>query len=360
MSTNGRIETIVANTNDAPAEEVAETPEEVAEVSETPDATETSEEVEETPETPEVAPEDSIDEFLKQTKEGVKKAEWDDKAKEAFKATFGQEDPEAVLQEYHTLKESATLSEQKAKEAEKMLDRIKSMPYEMAKAMEALTHGKDYKGFLKELASGVTLSKPAKDIDKIDLVKKHYGAKFNEEQIESIKAGDADDDLMDRFNDFHALAAEKHDNSRQKEQDAIKAVAEQRKAQEALDKQSALAAVAYAKNDPAVSRLLNKMPADTVDKYLTGELEESLLYNPDGTRSKEGLARLVKASLFDETVSRAIRGAHVAGKTEAKVAQHAKLPKGPAPANGRQPIPAKKDDGKTPNLHPEAHRIFMT
>jgi hypothetical protein len=303
-------------------------------------------------ETPEATTKDSIDEALDALASGVEKPVWDDKAKELFKKTFGAEDPDAFLSEYNTLKESASQATQKVGDAEKFLDRIGKMPYELAQALKAAGEGKDYKPFLKELASGLTLSKPAKELDKLALVGKHYPNKFSQEQLDEIKNGDADDDLKERFDAYLGLAAEKHDSARAKEMATIEATKEQQRIAQEADKRSATEALAHAKSDPIVSKLMNELPPGTTDEYMTGVLEEKLLYNEDGTRRKDALALLVKGMMFDKALTRAVKGAQAKARTEARTEQHAKTPSVPNPANGRRPAPkANAKDG--PKLAPE-------
>lgn len=300
--------------------------------------------------------ESALDDALKAMQGEGEKPVWDDKAKEVFKKTFGAEDPEAFLSEVNTLKEAAAQAQEQAKKAEKVLANAAKLPYELAKAVEAALEGKDYKTHIAELATGVTLSKAAKDIDKVSLVDKYYKGKFSDEDKEAIKNGEADEDLMERFNGYHGLAAEKHDAARTKEQAAIERAQVARKQAQEADKQSALEAVAFAKNDPVVSKLINELSPSVIDEYLSGELEEKQLYNADGTRSKAGLALLVKGMLFDRAVTRALKGAQAAGRAEAKAKQHAGLPDKPSLGAGR--LPEAKGDKEKVKLPPGLAEIW--
>lgn len=298
----------------------------------------------------------ALDEALKAMRSSDEKPVWDEKAKEVFKKTFGADDPEAVLGELGTLRETVAQAEEKAKQSEKILANAQKLPYELAKAVEAALQGKDYKGLINELASGVTLSKASKDLDKVALVDRYYKGKFTQEDKEAIKSGDADEDLMERFNEYHGLASEKHDGARSKEQAAIEQAREAQKLAIEADKKSAMEAVAFAKNDPVVSKLMNELPSGVVDEYLSGALEEKQLYNPDGTRSKAGLALLVKGMLFDKAVTRAMKGAQAAARAEVKAKQHAGLPEKPSIQGSKRPDAKADKDG--PKLDPSIQAVF--
>lgn len=353
IDNNGRIESPVV-TDDTKVNEIVEdvTPPEVVNGEEV-DGNKAS--ATEEASTTEAA--DDLDEALKAISGGgTQKPAWDDKNKELFKSTFGSDNPEAFLQEYNTLKETVAQATKDGDAAKRVLDRAGKLPYELSQAVQAALNGKDYSSHLKELASGVTLSKASKDIDKFALVDKHYAGKFTAEQKEALKEGSADEELQERFKDYHERSAEKHDDLRKKEQGNITAAQQQQKEIQEADKKSALEAVAFAKNDPVASRLINQLPPETTDEYLSGALEDRLLYNADGTRRKEALALLAKGLLFDKAVARAIQGAQANGRNEAGAKKHAELPKVPAPANGRQPVAKSQKEG--PKLHPDIQKVL--
>lgn len=315
----------------------------VEDAPETPAPVET-EEAERTP--------DGIDKYFEQL--GNEKApEWDENSLKPFKGTFGDRTPQEVLQEYNTMKETLEQSKGESERSKKVLSNIDNMPFELAQALKAQAEGKDYKPFLKELASGVSLSKAAKDVDKFALVDKHYPGKFTEEQKQAIRDG-LDDDQTERFNDFHDRAADKHDTLRKQNQEVLRAQQVQEKQSQEAFQKSSVAAIAYMKSTPALNALLQQAPPDVQEKFLSGRLEDELLYNADGTRKADSLALLIKGSLFDTFMTRAKEGAYANGKLAKDVKDHSKLLDTPPPQQAaRTPAPKAQERNAQPTLPPK-------
>lgn len=283
---------------------------------------------------------DEVDKYLAEISKETPVVNWDDAGKAAFKGTFGEEDPQAFLQKHNTLQEQLGVATEKAQQADAVLKRIGTMPYELAKAMEAVAQGKPYQDYLKQLGTGATLSKAGKDVADEAIMDRYYPGKFSAEQREAIKDGSADEALKALWDERVEMGREKHDALRDTERSALTAKQEADKAFEAASQKADMAAVAYLKQKPGIAAFASK---PIIDKFLSGDLEREVLYNADGTRKPESLALLLQAMNHEKVVARMREGARVQGKTEAELKAHNKLPGTPDPANGHRGSPPQKE-----------------
>lgn len=270
---------------------------------------------------------------------------WNDDAKKALKSTFGNDDPEALKQEYSTLKERVAQASEAIERAERMQKNIDSMPYELSQALNALAEGKPYQPFLEKLAKGVSLSNPAKDISEEALINTYYGKKFSAEQMEAIS--DGDESLKGVWDEYVTLAREKHDGLRANEQKSIQDRGAQAKQAQEASRQADAAAVAYLKNEKALSTFADK---EAIDKFLSGDLERELLYNDDGTRKPESFALLLAARHHKSIVEAIRKGALTQGKNEATHRKHAALQDKPGQGSGKRPPVKQEKDDKSNNV----------
>jgi len=286
----------------------------------------------------------ALDNYLKslQEEEVQEPAVWTDEAKKALKGTFGVEDPDAFKQEYSTLKERVSQADEAIERAERIQKNIDSMPYELSQALNAVAEGKPFRPFLEKLAKGVSLSAPAKDVPEDALIDTYYSKKFTAEQREAIAEGD--EALKGVWDEYVSLARDKHDALRSEERKAIEARGAQAKQMQEAARQADAAAVAYLKNEKALSTFADK---GTIDKFLSGDLERELLYNDDGTRKPESFALLLAARHHKSIVDAIRKGALTQGKNEAAHRKHAALPDRPDQGAGKRPPVKEKDDKPT-------------
>lgn len=264
----------------------------------------------------------------------------DDAAKGTIAKFLGVEDPIKFKEEVSVLREQVSQFKEKADQYDAVFERISKMPYELSKAVQAAANGEDYKPMLDKLSRGISLSKESKDIDKVSLVNEHFPGKFSEEDMEAIKDGDKS--LGAAFDKFHELAAMKHDEARQSEVAKQREFIEQQKAMKEAHQKADASAVAHFKQQGALAKLADP---NIINDFLSGKLEESTLYNADGTKKPEYLTLLAKAMTFDKLVARAREGAKVSGGDERELALRGRMPDQPKSPNGdRSQAPKEKSD----------------
>jgi hypothetical protein len=275
----------------------------------------------------------------------------DDATKGTIAKFLGVDDPIKFKEEVSVLREQVSQFKEKAEQYDAVFDRISKMPYELSKAVQAAANGEDYKPMLEKLSRGISLSKESKDIDKVALVNEHFPGKFSEEDLEAIKDGDKS--LGAAFDKFHELAAMKHDEARQSEVAKQREFIEQQKAIKEAHQKADAAAVAHFKQQGALAKLADP---NIINDFLSGKLEESTLYNADGTKKPEYLTLLAKAMTFDKLVARAREGAKVSGGDERELALRGRMPEQPKSPNGdrSQPPQAKSDKQKAEELVQQA------
>lgn len=284
---------------------------------------------------------DDVDQYLRNLDKADKVLEpLSDESKAAFKARLGTDDPDTFVREHNSLKEQLDVANKAAAEARAVKDRFDTMPYELAKALQAVADGKPWKPFLEQLANGITLSKAGKDIDQ-DVLMDHYGfsKKFNAEQLEAIKSGEADDATKGLYDEYLNIARGKHDESRVSERTAIKDRQEAEKAMVVAHEKATTAAIAHLKTDPAISVFAKR---DVIEKFTSGELANELFYNADGTPKPDSLALMLRAMRHDEIVQRVRKGALAEGKAAAEAKAHSKLPGTPDNGAGQRGDPKAK------------------
>ena len=265
----------------------------------------------------------------------------DDTTKGTIAKFLGVDDPVKFKEDFAVLQEQVNQFKEKAEQYDAVFKRISEMPYELSKAVQAAAKGEDYKPLLEKLSRGISLSKEAKDIDKVTLVNEHFPGKFSEEDLEAIKDGDKT--LGAAFDKFHELAAMKHDEARNGEVSRQREFIEQQRAIKEAHERADAAAVAHFKQQGALAKLADP---NIINDFLSGKLEEDTLYNADGTKKPEYLTLLAKAKTFDKLVARAREGAKVAGGDERELALRGRMPEQPKSPNGERSQPAKQKDDK--------------
>lgn len=278
----------------------------------------------------------------------------DDTAKAALKAK-GIEDLDAFLTEKATLAEQLNQFKTKAEQYDKVEETLKSLPVEIAEAIELARKGEDYTKALKPLSDGITLSKEAKAIDKFKLVDHYFPGKFSEEQKEAIR--DGDEALKGAFDLYHEQAANKHNGLRGERMSISEQRAAEAKATQELFSKATAQAIAMAKADEATSVLLTP---EIIGSFEKGHLIDSTFYNADGTPKPESLALIAKALNHDAIVARAMKGAAASAAIEGELRARERMPERPAAGSGdvKQPIPTAPKGSDIEEFQKQAQELI--
>lgn len=260
---------------------------------------------------------------------------WDDAAKAAFKATFGDEDPAAYKQRMAAELEQGSLWKTKYDEVAPLRDSIANLPPTTQKVIQLALSGKvkEAQDYLKTAPTMLLEGKPSKSIDKVELTKAYYGDKLTAEQWAMLKDPEADQDIVDALNTridiLHASAVDKHEA-------ALNAAATERQTEEAAKQEytqryhaSVADTVSTAKNSP-LSAFLDQ---GTIGEMTTGEFLNKYV-NPDGTPTKAAATLHLYALHGEKLVKAAEESGYKRGRSEALQEATSRMPAGIA-GNGR-------------------------
>ncbi len=256
----------------------------------------------------------------------------DDSTKAALKAR-GIEDIDAFVAERNSLTEQLGLYKPKAEAHDSFMKRIQSLPPEIGEAIQAHGNGEDYTKALLPLINGVSLAKEAKKIDRYALVEHEFPKKFNAEQIEALKEGTADENLVLAHDVLWEQAKERHDAKRTKYVDAAATKAANEKEFSERSQKAVADAIAHAKADKSRAVLLDKK---TLDAFQSGRLIDDMFFDEDGLPTPESLALALDAKHHKMLLERARKGAEVKGAANGASKVMSKLAAGPSQAGNQK------------------------
>lgn len=331
---------------------VAEPPAAPAEVAQAPAATE--EVKAEVPATPEVAaeatpaapaeeakaeevPADPLEAYVK----GGAPVETPltDDTKAFLKTELGIEDHVAFKKQRAIEQEEVGVLKQAKARLDAIEQNLGKLPVELEEAITDYLAGKDADPVARIKGLGVSVTTPSKDVEPTALVDTYFKGKFSAEQMEELREGTAAPELKDVFDKYHELATGKHDERGAKQVARSQELQQQHKVGQERLEHSALASVAYLKEDKALAAMVDpKM----IDDFVSGKLVQQMLFNPDGTYKPEALKRLVTPDIHDTLVKRMREGAFSNGKTEGEAKAHAERPQGPAGGNAKRVPPSQE------------------
>ncbi len=274
--------------------------------------------------------------FLDALKEGASnEALWDAAFEEKFKEVFGggvKDWRDGVEKDREVLRQMRERSE----EVDAMRERMGKLPYELGEALRSYSDGGDYRSAIKAAMGKVSLSEEGSKLKEEDVVEGYYPGKFSEEDREAIKDGDAK--MKGLWEEYVRMGREKHDAKRGEVMRRLQAEDASRKDHAKRSEEANASAIAYLNRNKGLSSFMDKA---VVDDFVSGRLEQGLLYNEDGTRKPESLARLLAARHFEEIVAAIRAGAKVEARNEALHASHDKLPERPKEGGGQGASPKK-------------------
>jgi len=264
----------------------------------------------------------------------VANVEWNEDGKNAFKATFGVEDPLAYKQKVEEQLTAAELLKQEHEKVAPLVQAFNGLTPALHKAFQLAMEGKaeEAQNFLKAMPTGVLMNKPAAEIPQRDLVEQHYPGKIKPEQWAMLNDPEADPDMVDalktRIGLLHDAAAQKHDTDRNQ---IITSQAQQEAAnKERYEKYNAsvAATISLAKNSP-IGVLLDN---GTTERITSGGFLADFVEADGVTPKPEAATRYLYALHGEKLLQAAETRGYNRGKTEGTLAATQRQPSLPSTA----------------------------
>lgn len=147
--------------------------------------------------------------------------EWDDKAKAAFKSSFGADDPLAYKATIEQRLQKADLEAKQLQELLPLKQQLEGLTPALKRTLQLAMEGKvqEAHAYIKDMPDVVFLDKEAKGLSSEKLIKTHLPDAMSEEDFAVLKDPDADPEevkaIKAKEKHYRAIAADIHERQRQ-------------------------------------------------------------------------------------------------------------------------------------------------
>lgn len=255
---------------------------------------------------------------------------WDDKAKNAFKETFGHEDPMAFKEQYTKTAQELELLKPELEPLRNIKKFIDGLPPALAEAMSLYQQGKDPIEYLVSLPKAAAFDRPVADVPARELIDHYFKGKVTPEDWNRLGDPDVDpaikDAIKDKIGIYEGSARELYVRDLEKPKVAAQEREKaHREAQAAYDRSITDNVVAAKKS--TVAPLIDQ---GTIDRFKNGDLVKKFLYLDDGvTIRPELLTDIVWAQNRIAVEERLRKSVSASAKSEGMAEATQRLPNGP-------------------------------
>jgi len=255
---------------------------------------------------------------------------WDDKAKNAFKETFGHEDPMAFKEQYTKTAQELELLKPELEPLRNIKKFVDGLSPVMAEALALYQQGKDPIEYLASLPKAVAFDRPVADVPARELIDHYFKGKVPPEDWNRLGDPDVDpaikDAIKDKIGIYEGSARELYVRDLEKPKVAAQEREKaHREAQAAYDRSITDNVVAAKKS--TVAPLIDQ---GTIDRFKNGDLVKKFLYLDDGvTIRPELLTDIVWAQNRIAVEERLRKSVSASAKSEGMAEATQRLPNGP-------------------------------
>jgi hypothetical protein len=198
------------------------------------------------------------------------------------------EKPEDILKNAKDWKEKAENYEKVSNDFESLRQSIDHLPEDLKDGIRAYMDGEDHRQVINMRPYGIDFSKDVSELPEKDLVSTYYPDYFNQEDLEAIENGEADEQLQKQFDLAKNEAKNKFQNDQQVHQNNLQKKEEREREQKEKFEQSV---------EKSIEKFQEKFP--NVDKAYLNEIKQQIenpadiFYNDDGTLKEDAVLKFV-------------------------------------------------------------------